>query len=145
MGSLWLLGCCCHQSCQGVSDTEHGWCHWGWLWDQSRGSSSLQSKPFLQLLCSGGVTPAAPDAPWGALGRMRTRSHCPRGCLVGVGGSEVVPISRYNPKARFGCPRESFTPWVFAFKGSILYFTRMPSLCVLCLYLWGTEFIPEAL
>lgn len=55
------------------------------------------SKPFLQLLCSGGVTPAAP---WGALGRLRTRSHRPWGCLVGVGGSEVVPISRHNPKAR---------------------------------------------
>lgn len=117
----------------GVSDTEHGRCHQGWLWDHPRGAAPSASKPFLQLLCSGGVTPVFPVLPG--------MSQHPQGVVGGVGGSgecSHVPIqSQRQIPADLAAQGNLSPPWVFALKGSTLYFTRVPLLCVLCLCVFG--------
>lgn len=123
MGSLWLLGCCC----QGEGGMEHGVTRGG----QGPGPGQLlplASKPFLQLLLSGGVAPAAP---WDALGRLRTRPHHPWGHWgeLQVRGCSYIPIQ--SQSLQIWPPKGIFDPLVFAFKGTILDFTKIPSLSVL--------------
>lgn len=136
MGSLWLLGSCSQHSCQGVSDTEHGQCHQGWLRVRCQGSCSLwlQTFPAAALLWTG----------------HSCCSQCAPGCpstlgvrLVGVGGSEEcshIPIQFQSQiPADLAAQGNLSLPWVFAFKGSVLYFTKIPSLCVLRLRVFGAQ------
>lgn len=80
----------------------------------------------------------------GCSGQAETGSHRP-GCAGGscrVRACSQIPI---QSQSQIPAERESLTPWVFAFKGSILYFTKILCVCFVCVCLWGTEFIPEAL
>lgn len=91
-----------------------------WPPDPSCSWFSLEGSLLLSLGCSGQAEDKVPP---------------PSGAMVGPGGSEAVPISQYNPKARslwIWPPKGIFhPPRVFAFKGSTLDFTKMPSLSVL--------------
>lgn len=61
-GSLWLLGCCSQPPCQGVGGTAVSP---GLAVGSVPGELlPLASKPFLQLVFSGGVTPAAAWVLW---------------------------------------------------------------------------------
>lgn len=124
MGSLWLLGRCPQQSCRGVSDTEHCWCH-------SHGCgispgpaapSGLQTLPAAALLWRGHS--CCSRAPWGA-GQAEDEAPPPLGALGGswrVRGCSHFPVqSQSQIPADLAAQGNLSAPWLFAFKGSILY------------------------
>lgn len=112
-------------------------CHQGWPWDQAQGSCSLwpPNPPAAGFLWRGHSCCSLCSLE--CSGQAEDKVPPPSGALVGLGGSEAVPISQYNPKARslqIWPPKGIFHP-----SGCLHLKAALPE-SLLCVS-WGTELV----
>lgn len=126
MGSLWLWGCCC----QGEGGT--GTVSPGVAVGPGPGQLlPLAPTPFLQLVLPGGSLLLLPGMLWAGWGQGPTTLGGTAGTWRVKGCSHIPVQSQSQIPADLASQGNLSPPWVFAFKGSILDFTRIPSLSVL--------------